>query len=465
MATAGPRRRKLIGHRRRVEDDGEEEAGPETPRGRRRLSLTEGSIGSDDDDAADDSDTSNVDESSPTAPNARKAAGNGAAKPGQRGKHAAIVPGGNDASAPAKAAITDTEIMLNGLTIDSQAAPPQDINFDDMQVSPAKESAPIIVSSSSAPRAPLHERRRREHEEYRRKRTRIPRSCRIAVLSLCMTIGTQGLPRMAFDRLLEAGVEEGEGEEASGPCLLPSSTGSLTISFAPLHMIFTDLLSSSTQFPPAFQDPTTNAPWTHDKHDTVADHPPHRPARAHLPDREGPPNGTGIIPYAKPSQEPINRAMSTEKHLGNATVRVVLPALKANAVFTGVPLKQYTKLPDHRPLCVGTSLCGSRCRTTTPNDASIHISRERSLVHLHTPRPPAERATTHAWQGSTLYAGLNRRVLSEDQRIRRQLLWECLLAEHRAEPAFLHRPRYGHWTGHADLAHRIGHLATSSPHG
>ena len=68
-----------------------------------------------------------------------------------------------------------------------------------------------------------------------------------------------------------------------------------------------------------------------------------------MSEREGLPNGTGVIPYAKSSQEPINRAMSTEKLLGNATIRVVMPTLQANALFPGIPLKQYTKLPDHRP--------------------------------------------------------------------------------------------------------------------
>ena len=182
MAATGPRRRKPIAHRRRVEDDGEEEAAPEV-HDLEDDSLTEGSIGSDDDDAAGDSDTSNVDEASPTAPDPRKAAGNGAAKPGRHGKSADVISsgggggGGDDQTAtPARTAITDTDIMLNGLAIDTtHAAPPLDMNFDDVaQASPAKESAPIVVSSSSAPQAPPHERRRREHEEYRRKRDEDP---------------------------------------------------------------------------------------------------------------------------------------------------------------------------------------------------------------------------------------------------------------------------------------------------
>ncbi|KAH8893300.1 hypothetical protein GQ53DRAFT_108640 [Thozetella sp. PMI_491] len=329
MAAAGPRRRKLIGHRRRVEEDGEDEAAGPEALDLDDDSLTEGSIGSDDDDAADDSDTSNIDEASPTAPNARKPAGNGAAKAGRHGKHA----DGHNTAKPAPApAVSDTEMMLNGLSIDDKAPPPQDINFDEIQPASAKPPAPVIVSSSSAPQAPLHERRRREHEEYRRKRDEDPAFVPNRGAFFMHDHRHSGPAANGFRPFARGGGRGGRGR------------GGFGATFAPTH----------NQFQPSFTDPTTNAPWTHDMHDAVADHHPlHRGGprahHAHAPEGEGPPNGNGIIPYAKASAEPINRAMSTEKHLGNATIRVVLPAINANAVFPGIPLKQYTKLPDHRP--------------------------------------------------------------------------------------------------------------------
>lgn len=86
-------------------------------------------------------------------------------------------------------------------------------------------------------------------------------------------------------------------------------------------------------------------------HETVVEpHHPPPPARPrHMMDNEGPANGTGFIPTCEPNPEPINRTLSTEKHIGNAQVRVFLPHMAAPAVFSGVPVKQYTKLPDHRP--------------------------------------------------------------------------------------------------------------------
>jgi hypothetical protein len=83
-------------------------------------------------------------------------------------------------------------------------------------------------------------------------------------------------------------------------------------------------------------------------HEAVAEPLPSRPIR-HVQDSEGPPNGNGIIPTCPQNPTPINRTMSTEKHLGNVQVRVFFPPMKAPVTFPGQAVKQYTKLPDHRP--------------------------------------------------------------------------------------------------------------------
>ena len=100
------------------------------------------------------------------------------------------------------------------------------------------------------------------------------------------------------------------------------------------------------------QDPVTNGVWKHDMHEAVvAPHHHHQPPRQarYLPNNEGPPNGNGVISTAPMSKTAINRAMSTEKHIGNTTIRVFIPSMGAPKLFPGVALKQYTKLPDHRP--------------------------------------------------------------------------------------------------------------------
>lgn len=175
MAAVSTRRRKTIGQRRRVEDEGDDEAGLDLP-DLDDDSLTDGSIGSDDNDAADDSDTSNIDEISPTSPNARKS-GTGAAKTVQPKR---VESKRKDEPRVTLSNVDDTDIMLNGLSLHDHAAPMPEIDFDEAEAAAAirHAGAPVVASTSSAApldqQPPLHERRRREHEEYRRKRDEDP---------------------------------------------------------------------------------------------------------------------------------------------------------------------------------------------------------------------------------------------------------------------------------------------------
>ncbi len=180
---AGIRRRKLIGHRRRVEDEGEDEGGPD------QLdldddSLSDGSLASDDVDAADDSDTSNVEDASPTRPPVKKKIGGRTASTnGNRKAHSKPTPSSAPQKHPKSSndTVSDTEFMLNGLSLSDKNAPVEEVEFEGAPKSPAKAPAPIVVSSNSvlAPardgsQGPPGDRRRTEHEEYRRKRDEDP---------------------------------------------------------------------------------------------------------------------------------------------------------------------------------------------------------------------------------------------------------------------------------------------------
>lgn len=50
-----------------------------------------------------------------------------------------------------------------------------------------------------------------------------------------------------------------------------------------------------------------------------------------------------------PKSAPIDRSLSTIKTLGTVQMRVFFPNIEKPITFAAVPLKQYTKLPDHRP--------------------------------------------------------------------------------------------------------------------
>ncbi|SPQ21002.1 327b5020-4fbb-415f-a8a1-a9d22da1b324 [Thermothielavioides terrestris] len=327
MAAAGTRRRKIIGHRRRIEDEAEDEGGLETLADLDDDSVTDGTIGSDEHDPADDSDTSNIDDSSPTSPNAQKPIGNGHAKTGLR-RRTGSEPLKSPAAKAAQPVIADAETMLSKLSLaDKENVTAEEMHFDDIKEAPrTKDAAPIVVSSASAaqqpPRLPQQELKRREHEEYRRRREEDP-----------TFVPNRGAFFLHDHRHA--------GPAANGFRPFPRGArgrgrGAFGSPFAPLSQVQNA------------SDPIMNAVWKHDMHEVVAEAQPPRHSR-YLPSHEGPPNGNGVIPTAPTSATPINRAMSTEKHIGNATIRVFIPPMDAPKLFPGVALKQYTKLPDHRP--------------------------------------------------------------------------------------------------------------------
>ncbi|KAI0479937.1 hypothetical protein F4859DRAFT_454211 [Xylaria cf. heliscus] len=327
----GIRRRKLIGHKRRVEDEGEDEGGLD------QLdidddSLSDGSLASDDVDAADDSDTSNVEDASPTAPPVKKKmSGRTVSTNGNRKAHPKPAPGSasQKLSKSSNDAVSDTEFMLNGLSLSDKHAPVQEVEFEGAPKSPAKAAAPIVVSSNAvlAPaqdgaHESVGDRRRTEHEEYRRKRDEDPSFVPNRGAFFMHDHRHAGPSANGFRPFGRA--SRGRGRGIGGP-------------FAP------------TNYPvhnPA--DPTISAPWAHDMHETVTQPPPVRQPRSSFAD-DGPPNGNGFIPTCPQSSTPINRKMSTDKLLGSVQIRVFFPGLKEPIVFSGVPIRQYTKLPDHRP--------------------------------------------------------------------------------------------------------------------
>ncbi|SCV29162.1 uncharacterized protein FFB14_02380 [Fusarium fujikuroi] len=378
MASAVPRRRKLIGQRRRVEDEGEDEAGPET------LdldddSITDGSL-TDDNDPADDSDTSNIDEASPTSPNVRRKV-NGAAKQAGHGHKSGSGSGPGQNGKP----VTDTDVMLHGLSITDQSPPVQEMHFDEVVApSPSKPpAAPIVVSSASArpPAAPVN-RRRQEHEDYKRKRDEDP-----------AFVPNRGAFFMHDHR--HAG-PAANGFRPFGRGRGRVGRGGIGGPFAPINQLHQ----------PA--DPTTNSPWAHDMHDAVVEPAPTARPR-HMVEQEGPANGNGFIPTCDPNPTPINRTLSTEKHIGNAQVRVSLPSMTEPVVIPRLAVKQYTKLPDHRP----PLRRDKPVRISLPNNPPRYIypAADRSFIFIpRAMRPNQQRMRGKPRSGFGSMGGFSRRT-------------------------------------------------------
>ena len=173
MAAVASRRKNIIKSRRRVEDDGGEEEGS-VATVLEDDSLSEGSAISDADDDADaegseatDVDTGErQDGKTRVAVNGHKEVAN--SRTGQVIK---------TTKKPSFVVAPDTEAMMNGLKITDNADEGEGVSFDDMMDQPnqplSQNLGPPSEAMSTAIDSP-GERRRREHDEYKKKRDADP---------------------------------------------------------------------------------------------------------------------------------------------------------------------------------------------------------------------------------------------------------------------------------------------------
>lgn len=169
-----PRRKTIIASRRRVEDEGEEEA-DSLEAGLDDDSLSEGSAISEVDDDADAegseaSDTESVDRRHIKS----KASANGHPGGSIDAEHQPIRPSKKQLLS---SKMRDTDAMMNGLHISGDVEEGEEMRFDEIgktspRETPQKASTqdPTVFTSSDN----LGEKRRREHEEYKKKRDEDP---------------------------------------------------------------------------------------------------------------------------------------------------------------------------------------------------------------------------------------------------------------------------------------------------
>lgn len=162
-----PRQKNLIKSRRRVEDDGEEEEGS-VAAGVEEDSMSEGSAMS---DADDDADAEGSDGSDTVAPRADLKAD--AVANGHRERLSNVAPQSRPApsKSPPATTMNDTEVMMNGLKVSGEGED-KGTNFEDLGKQPEGEpqQGPAEALTSDS----VGERRRREHEEYKKKRDADP---------------------------------------------------------------------------------------------------------------------------------------------------------------------------------------------------------------------------------------------------------------------------------------------------
>ena len=91
-----------------------------------------------------------------------------------------------------------------------------------------------------------------------------------------------------------------------------------------------------------------SGPWSHDLHDAVARDDPSVPRDGVPPKMLHSNNGSRTISSASKAA-PSNRSFSKTTHISNVQIRVFLPSMRDPITFSGVPVKQHTRLPQHRP--------------------------------------------------------------------------------------------------------------------
>lgn len=160
------RQKDLVKSRRRVADDGEEEDGSVAAVAEED-SLSEDSGISDADDDADAEGSDGSDTGSLVAKEAEVApTANGHQDPQDASQQKSKA-----AEPPLDTASGDTEAMMNGLSI-SDEVEGEGIPFDDLSKQPEEQEPQAEVEAH--PQDTLGERRRREHEEYKKRRDADP---------------------------------------------------------------------------------------------------------------------------------------------------------------------------------------------------------------------------------------------------------------------------------------------------
>jgi hypothetical protein len=335
-------RKDLAAARRRVEDEGDEE-GTLDAGDLDDDSLSEASVTTDGDELheGDEPGPAGDSETSPELPkpngktrkqpkDGRAKASNGAAAPGFK--------------KPESNGVSDMDMMLNGLKLSDKESNVEGVHYEDLRGDvelredvELQEPSPAVVNSSAqmdqTPEGP-YERRRREHEEYKKKRDEDP-----------AFVPNRGAFFMHDHR------HAGPAANGFRPFGRGRGRGKAGIGgpYAPIKYVILDLLgdgddmlTTASHIPQPFEP--TDAPWAHDMHEVISAPSPRLQATGYI-------NGSPAtrMPPKGPTSSPPNREFSTTKHVGNVQVRVLFADMETPLVFPGVPVKQYTLLPDHRP--------------------------------------------------------------------------------------------------------------------
>lgn len=325
--------RALASRRRRSEGDEEDhdsiDAADDT--------QSELSVASDLDGDADASDTSNLDASAPdlhrrgsdsvNGLSTVAGAGFGERRANKKGQPRSL-------EAPASLGRPSGE----GRRRDSSPSAVSDVLVEHSGAAPLPESQmPDSQPGLGRRSLTMADRRRREHEEYKKKRDTDP-----------TFIPNRGGFFMHDARIPDQrgfsqfGRGRGRGRGAPGA---PAAPVPYVIVFLLLTRLSPQRLINSTRSQTAPPDHPVDTNWKHDLHETINE--PHAPTKMDMVHETAvasnmAPGGNASVP-----PRPLNFSRTT--HKGKVQIRVLLPGAKAPILFSDVPVKSHARLPDHRP--------------------------------------------------------------------------------------------------------------------
>ena len=237
-------------------------------------------------------------------------------------------------------ALKDTEAMMNGLSLAETATGAEEVDFETGEPT---DSAPAVGLPAGRPET-LGDRRRREHEEYKKKRDSDPAF--IPNRGAFFMHDSRSAPGQNGFRPI-GGRGRGRGGGVGGP-FSPAKCVADRQSCANGQLANNNF--SLRQHAPE----ATDSPWQHDLHEAV--NAPHTHSQPPPPSTNVPTQQASNTsqqparaPYVSASKPPQTRNFSTTVHTHNAVVRIFLPNMKAPITFQNVPIKSHTRLPNHRP--------------------------------------------------------------------------------------------------------------------
>ncbi|KAK4556677.1 hypothetical protein LTR86_006248 [Recurvomyces mirabilis] len=361
---AGRPHRSLVGRRRRVDEEGEEDEGPIIVND----SQSEGSVLSevDEDDA-----TSLGGSAVPVEPNGEGMGGEQAessitngAKAGKKAKtrkKKARKEKGKEQSVEEEETVepstsefkpmADTEAMMNGLRIEEGAKDQEVVDFETMERQETPSTVPTKPRGQNGSAETPVQRQRREHEEYRKKRDADPAF--VPNRGNFFMHDTRGQQNGQPPTMMRGGGFMGRGRGRGG---MPM----------PMH--------TAGPFSPANQSPPTERPaeqaWKHDLHETINEEAIPTPATGNGNDvklQQEQSESARLFPkptapalqqqqqqqhHHQQQQPPRTLNFSTTTLVGRVQIRVLLPGphqQQKPITFSEVPWKHYLRLPNHRP--------------------------------------------------------------------------------------------------------------------